>query len=291
MIEAKHEGFQASGPGIWNDSHFFSFFDENSAIEAICKVGVLPNQGKAHTWLVVWQEGELIDYRFDWNLPLPAGNIDDLRLGAFRIRMAEPLQTFRISARTPQCELDLLWHGIMPVFDYRGAQALADKVAPNHYQQAGRVTGEVTCGGSRHRVDGFGYRDRSWGERDFSSLAEFKAVQGQLGTTCSFMGMKFRTRTGALLAAGYLFDQGRTIAIADVGVHIGSLEFGTTSRQRGGYLTDVNGARFEWAGEAVGSYGYSYGQVIAGHEIVHFRIGDRDGWGWLEEGVTRAAAI
>jgi hypothetical protein len=39
----------------------------------------------------------------------------------------------------------------------------------HHYQRSARVTGSLTVHGRRVEVDGFGYRDRTWGFRDESS--------------------------------------------------------------------------------------------------------------------------
>lgn len=291
VIEARHEYFQAPGPGVWNDSHVFTFFDESNDIEVFCKVGVLPNQGRAHSWLTVSKCGRLVDCDFAWDLPLPAGDIDDLRIGAYRIQLVEPLKTFRISVSNERCEIKVLWEAVMPVFDYRGAQALADKVAPNHYQQAGHVTGEVAWGGTRYEVKGYGFRDRSWGERDFSSLAEYKAIQGQAGRDFSFMAMKFRTKKGPLLSAGYIYDGKVAVGVAHMDVRIDSLEFGRPSKKLSVALRDEAGREHKWNGETVGNYGFSFGHVIASHDIVRFSLGQREGWGWLEEGVTRSETI
>jgi hypothetical protein len=68
----------------------------------------------------------------------------------------------------------LLWEGFHDVFDFhdalRGLSSSA--VAIGHYEQYGEIRGEVLFNGEATNIHGYGFRDHSWGVRDWEAVKQ-----------------------------------------------------------------------------------------------------------------------
>ena len=89
---------------------------------------------------------------------------------------------------------------------------------PNHTEAAGRVTGIVEIKGKRYEVDGVGYRDHSWGNREWGTLKSHRWVCGILGPDYSFNAFTFHTKNGQLATMGYVICKDTMIFAREVDV-------------------------------------------------------------------------
>jgi hypothetical protein len=83
-----------------------------------------------------------------------------------------------------------------------------------HYEQSMQVRGEIVVAGERHRFDGSGHRDHSWGLRDWGALQHMRWLTGQLD------GLAFNavyiTLAGSSVTNGYLWVDGGTEHVSEV---------------------------------------------------------------------------
>jgi hypothetical protein len=81
---------------------------------------------------------------------------------------------------------------------------LSDDYCKDHLEVASRVTGTVYLDGNHYDIDGFGYRDHSWGVRRWQTLLTHRWVTGVLGPTSSFGCMSWHAEDNTLNIWGYL---------------------------------------------------------------------------------------
>jgi len=171
--------------------------------------------------IYVWAPGaeelwQLPYFRHWWHLPLDPGL--DLRRftlsNGLSYECLEPLRAYRIAyADEGELELELefralhLPHGVGVEPGRHG-----------HFDQLGRVTGELVLHGERIPVDCLEMRDRTWSPRRESRSGAF--VTYSYGTTADGDGFHVSTRrdrkTGRqVLLTGYLLRDGTTVPLAD----------------------------------------------------------------------------
>jgi hypothetical protein len=120
-----------------------------------------PHLRVASGGLMIWQghksltgAADFLDYRNF--LPYPSGDIDDIVYPTgVHVRVLEPLAHLTVSFESPdgRVHLELDCQGVMP------AAGRADR---KHFAQAVRCTGVLGLDGTRHVIDGYFTRDRSY---------------------------------------------------------------------------------------------------------------------------------
>jgi len=73
-----------------------------------------------------------------------------------------------------------------------------------HTEASGRITGELEVRGKRYDVDGWYYRDHSWGGRHWAELKSHRWVCGIFDTDLSFNAFSWHSASGQLSSFGYL---------------------------------------------------------------------------------------
>jgi hypothetical protein len=109
-------------------------------------------------------------------------------------------------------EARLECRNLFPLIDpFPPGDELAAKRFPHHFEVAGRVTGQVRYQGRSVSIDGYGYRDHSWGQRDWENgMLNHRWFTGTLGGDLSFAAITAQASSGKLIRAGYVRRGGRT---------------------------------------------------------------------------------
>ena len=211
---------------LWQESVLLHWYDRKQGIGGWHRVGHEPNNqgGKAAIWSYVFDRSGW-QYRRCGDVPLSGSDRYSGGFGA-----GETLQ-FRYrgdAAHWDVKEGPLSAHiecrNLFPILDpFPHSDELAKKRFANHFEVAGRVTGEVTYEGRTTKVEGFGYRDHSWGPRDWQSgMLNHRWFTGTLGGELSFAAITAQARTGKLTRVGFIHRDGKTVRAdgVDVIVHI-----------------------------------------------------------------------
>ena len=157
----------------WTETTWWSFAVPDHALAGWLYVQVRPNAGSSSGGAFVydasgWLPWELPYYGFLTHQPLPEPL--DLRSVTFSngvsVRMVEPGLVYDLGYRFRDQDdfvADLRFEGISPPVPHLpGAPPFTGS---SHYDQHGRVTGELQLLGERVPVDCLSVRDRSWGRR------------------------------------------------------------------------------------------------------------------------------
>jgi hypothetical protein len=101
--------------------------------------------------------------------------------------------------------VDLEFEGLHPTWSAHGA--MTDQGwATAHLEQAGRITGTVACRQARHRIEGFGFRDHSYGPRDYSGLLGDTWCTGVFPDGRAVLVLHVWQLDGPAFAKGFVWD-------------------------------------------------------------------------------------
>ena len=96
---------------------------------------------------------------------------------------------------------------------------IAVQRSPHHFEVAGRVTGQVTYKDRTVSIDGYGFRDHSWGARDWENgMLNHRWFTGSLGPELSFAAITGQVQSGKLVRAGFVSRNDETVLARSVDV-------------------------------------------------------------------------
>jgi hypothetical protein len=87
-----------------------------------------------------------------------------------------------------------------------------------HFNQHGRVHGEIRVGGENWPIDGHGWRDHSWGPRYWQVIYYYRLFIGNFPNGDGFMLLKITDRNGRARRQGVLLVDGKYEEILDLDV-------------------------------------------------------------------------
>ena len=224
MITAADELRHPAGRDInWSESYYFSFFDPVSDTAGFFRIGLEENRQQSNLWCNLMQGGKPLYNRFRLNLPYAAEGLEDVTVGGLRLRLVEALKTIDLSFTDRHLSFDLRWQGIHDVFDMHEAMGgLSSAVASGHYEQSGKMNGGITINGRTITVNGHGFRDHSWGARDWEGVRIWKTCVGQFGGDFAFAAGEITELGGNTSCLGLIFDGKKTRPIRKAKVDVDS---------------------------------------------------------------------
>ena len=147
----------------WTETMWFAYAVPERDLSGQLYVFARRNVGVVAAGAFVWDR---VDDLFQscryskmfWQLPFPDSPLSDLSLdNGLRVRATDPLQTYELTYDDPDGDAFHL--------AFRFDALVAPHYLHTHYDQPGRYTGRLVLDGQEIEVDGFGFRDRSWGVR------------------------------------------------------------------------------------------------------------------------------
>lgn len=160
----------------WNESAWFGFSVPERNINGFFYLWHRPNMKTIACGVAIWDDigthrDDCLYYHwFPFNPLSPDADMFDFETSTgMSIKMREPLRSYELRHEAPGCSLDLLWEGVTPAYDVsfgsKPAASGAEDFGAAHYEQFGKVTGQLVLDGEQIDVDGYHVRDRSWGIR------------------------------------------------------------------------------------------------------------------------------
>jgi len=244
----------------WSESFYFNFVDPESKIGMFTRMGFRPGDGWADALHAIYLPGSRVAFTYgrrDIGPSLTAYD-NDLSAGHLKITLGESHKRWHLRYDGPaqdiadasvllersklrpagwfqeaSMKMDLSFDCITePHFTFSDD---ATGGAFGHFEQSGRVTGEIQINGERWQVDGYGVRDKSWGPRDWGastrstearSTPQFSTPEKpnpfvnwfsmNFGPESALGGSCFRQPSGELKGAGWIQRDGRSMALNDV---------------------------------------------------------------------------
>jgi hypothetical protein len=179
MLKPEDDSFhRGSTDPWWNESAWFSFMAPERELSGFAYMYHRPNMSYSIGAIGIWdptgdQDHDCLFY--DWSEPSPLSADADMYRFALHnglsVECIEPLRSFQITYRGGEqfyggagCDLQLRYDGILPPHD-SGTPDGQTEWSVGHYEQPGRMRGEITLHGERIEIDCYSLRDHSWGPR------------------------------------------------------------------------------------------------------------------------------
>lgn len=159
----------------WQESVVLYFWDPDRDVYSFVRIGRAPNKdgGLMIAWLNAWTPDYMYTYHTDSAPLLPDSVTDnsvsiDSNRGTYEF-LGKGQHRFTINDK--DVEVDLVITDDYPGIGFfpRNAGTLVDNSSKHHIESIGNVTGRVSIKGKQYEVSGRGWRDRSWGPRDWQT--------------------------------------------------------------------------------------------------------------------------
>jgi len=238
---------------LWRESYYFNLMDPKNKIFSVSTMGYMPTEGESHFFSTLYVDDNLythINYQKLKNVSEIKENPSD---GAQSFTILKELKEWKIQLKKRNFQLDYVWTGRFPVYEYPGGWQISGVLEQQHYEQSGKVKGAVTFkDGTIRKIEGFGHRDHSWGLRNWVKIDEWywTSVQfenGELALNCWLNVVNGRHYTH-----GFLSSAKQNIPITKIEVQT---QFQADNPQNPKsaifLLTDKNGKTYELTAETV----------------------------------------
>jgi len=265
-----------SDDDLWRESYYFDFYDPDTGMSAFTSLGYRLNKGYMGYTTAIKYDGHVY-LRQDYGKPTENEKImvegcvyePTVPLQEWRLRQLGPINRFEFGtdamnrspkefpvddAPTVSLDLNLTFEAIHDVVEYyteadEEVYDIISAVFNEHYQQSGRMTGEVTIGDETVSVDGVGHRDHSWGIRDWRGPDGWKWIVAIFGTETAVTWVEVETEDGAAIE-GYLMDDGETHRVDEVTIDSTFQPDGRTQDRIDFTVVDTAGREFQGVGDA-----------------------------------------
>jgi hypothetical protein len=156
---------------LFQESSLFVWHDLKAGIGGFWRLGQEPVVSMLNSCFGVFTHDGA---RFRSNVtgvPMVLGDRSETHM-AWGDQLRVDLDTLSIRARFRDCEASLQFTDFNPRYDYMALVGI--KMPPghagHHFEVAGRMTGRVRLGDREYEIDALGYRDRSWGAREWGVM-------------------------------------------------------------------------------------------------------------------------
>ena len=210
----------------FNESVYFNFFDRAQNRGGFIRMGNRANEGYAEMTVIVYNpDGSAF---FNYKKP-EIDNNDGWNAGGARVEVLEPgieqrtvyegsalYMTDPRDMKEPgkafkanpfrKMKLDLIHHGVGPMYGHVGDPDDDNDFARAHYEQHMRVTGTLEVEGEAPvTIDGHGLRDHSWGPRYWQSIRSYRWLTGNYGDDMGMVLSIVGDRRGGMFHKGDKF--------------------------------------------------------------------------------------
>lgn len=239
-VEADEGPHTPGESALWQESLLLHWYDREQGIGGWHRLGHEPNHsgGRAAIGSFVFHGPDRWQYRHNGEVALgpedrPANGFRGGSLLRFAYEGGAAHWWFEEGPLKGHIECRNL-HALIDPFPK--SDELASKRFANHFEVGGRITGELTYEGKTIRVRGHGYRDHSWGPRDWSKgMPNHRWFTGVLGESTVFAAITAQAPSGNLTRVGYVQRDGELVRAGKVDVVAHMEADGVT--HRGGELT------------------------------------------------------
>jgi len=204
------------GPALsWQESALYCWYDRTAGLGGFLRLGQEVNAGALNCCFGLFDD----EQRFRANVsgvPMVRSDRGDTHM-AWGQHIRIDLDTNAITADFPDCEARLRFDDFFPAYDYAGlvgGPPLPDGT-PHHLEVGGRLTGTVRLGDREIAVDALGYRDRSWGPRNWAIMRSTRWWPCVFGPDLTIHVLGCVMAPGTLLRCGYVMRNRTPLAIAE----------------------------------------------------------------------------
>jgi hypothetical protein len=217
----------------WNESFYFSCYDKKNDICIFMRIGLKPNKNeKSMFCFFMMPDNAIIGTKGE-----EQHENNDLMVKNLQYSCIEPEKMWHLAFsgvmgspkkdRLHDVSFSFEYESLNDIFDYRTCvtgrkEAIAQRVASEHLEQFGRMTGTLTIDGERYQIDGLGERDHSWGVRDWTAPHMWIWLTCQFSETCALNVTKLVVEEGEVDAGFVHLGRNIPLVSADIDTVYGS---------------------------------------------------------------------
>ncbi len=202
----------AKGDGWdWRESYYCNFFDAKSNMCGVFWQGVRPNAGHGEAVFLLVDGATDLIRSVDFKVPVVSDNPADRRKSGNSVfTCVEPWKHWTIRYEKGNDWFELDWRQLSDVCDWEWEDLTNSK----HYQLAGKVHGQGVVGGRKIEFNGYGERDRAWGDRNYGPLKVSLWNVVQFPDDVAIHAFSLMQADGTYRLHGYIHKDGVTRGIA-----------------------------------------------------------------------------
>jgi hypothetical protein len=198
---------------LWQESCFFVWHDPKSGIAGAHRIGLQVGRNSAVSCcLIMTDEGTHYRYN-EHNESLTHGGVgaDMMTSGLQSVALGpKPVITFK--SREVQLKITVEdFHPLTQALEGDGGGYQETLLATNHSEGYARFVGEVTIDGRTYQVNGMGFRDHSWGPRDWNALLSFRTCIGTTGPDLAWSALVMHIKGKPVMTKGYVERHGKSV--------------------------------------------------------------------------------
>ncbi len=207
--------------GDWwsTETAWFSFSHPERRLGGWLYTLVRPNIGTVAGGAWVWDDSAHLPWEVLYSanytaLELPRDqNLDDVTLPTgVSIRVIEPCMSYVLEYNDePRLRASLRFEGVMPPAPLTGTGSTFGR--SHHFDQIGRVSGEIVLHGETIPIDCLAVRDRTWGRRREDRPRQAAYVTGVATARHGFLAVTNVEADRNPVAYGFLHRDGRTLPL------------------------------------------------------------------------------
>lgn len=208
----RDEGLHDAGPeDNWQESWALGWYDRASDVGGNHRASNWANRRDANLWCAVYHQRDKI-YRLNLEgqpmIELPEG-LHGIQCGPQSL--FHDGEHLRLKLDTPECRVDMIledYKDSVEKFDDGGAMSLP--IYKSHFNMHFACHGTVVLNGVQHEIrDGRGWRDHSWGPRNYDVKPGHRSFHGNFGPGLNFHLLIVLTPDGQLDRRGHLVRDGK----------------------------------------------------------------------------------
>jgi hypothetical protein len=278
--------FAQMGDDWWaTETAWFSFHHPQRRLGGWFYTMVRPNIGTVAGGAWIWDDGAHLPWEVLYSanysaLQLPRNqDLDDCHLpNGVSIRVLEPCMRYALDYDdSERFQAQLQFAGIMPPEPLTAVGSTFGSA--HHFDQFGRVTGELVLHGEQIAIDCVGMRDRTWGTRPEDRPRQAAYVTGASSQGDGFLAVTNVRPDGDVVAYGFLRRDGQTIGL-DGGVRRVERD------PRQGWIVGIEIEAHDRAGRTIVARGEPVSRIILNrhtfidiNSLVRWDIDGVEAWG------------
>ena len=213
--------FAEMGDEWWaTETSWFSFHHPERKLGGWFYSMFRPNIGTVAGGAWVWDDSAHLPWEILYSANYSAQQLpreQDLRdcqlPNGVSIKVLQPCQRYALGYDDGErFKADLIFEGVMPPEPLTAVGSTFG--AAHHFDQFGRVTGDIIVHGERIALDCIGMRDRTWGQRPEDRPRQAAYVTGAADAKHGFLAVTNIKPAGDLVSYGFLRRDGETVSLA-----------------------------------------------------------------------------
>lgn len=188
---------------LWQESFVLYMWDVEQQVYVFFRMAQVPNKDVAVVWLNAWTPDHQYKLTKD-DLPMGQTQIsnDSISVGDGLCRYQyNGDHVWQVKDADVEIELTMV-DAHQGLAYYANTSAAIKNVLNKHIEAAGNVTGNVTVKGKTYTVNGTGWRDHSWGRRDWFVIRNHRFFPAMFGKEFSFFCMTLTGEEGSFSKNG-----------------------------------------------------------------------------------------